>query len=119
MTDDLTDAELAHFRKLLEDRKAELERGSASAEEARQTVELDQTRQGRLSRIDALQGQEMSKAAERRRRLELTRIDSAFKRLDADEYGYCMSCGEPIGRKRLEVDPATPTCIDCAARAGQ
>jgi len=109
----------AYFRQLLEQRKAALEKVSESGAEARKTVELDQTTQGRLSRIDAIQGQEMSKAAERRRQLELTRIQAAFKRLDEGEYGACVTCGEEIGRKRLEVDPATPTCIDCAEGQGR
>ena len=109
----------SYFRELLEQRKAALEKVSESGAEARKTVELDQTTQGRLSRIDAIQGQEMSKAAERRRQLELTRIQAAFKRLDAGEYGACVTCGEEVGRKRLEVDPATPTCIDCAEGQGR
>jgi DnaK suppressor protein len=116
---DETDIDEDHFRQLLERRKAELEKVSASGAEARKPVELDQTTQGRLSRIDAIQGQEMSKAAERRRKLELQRIQSAFKRLEEGEYGYCVTCGETIGRKRLEVDPASPTCIDCAEGQGR
>ncbi len=109
----------AYFRQLLERRKAELEKVSESGAEARKTVELDQTTQGRLSRIDAIQGQEMSKAAERRRQLELKRIQAAFKRLAEGEYGACVTCGEEIARKRLEVDPATPTCIACAEGQGR
>ena len=118
--DDETDEiDTAHFRHLLEERKAELEAVSESAAEARRTVELDQTKQGRLSRIDALQGQEMSKAAERRRKLELQRIESAFQRLAEGEYGFCVTCGEPIGRRRLEADPTTPICIACAEESGR
>lgn len=109
----------AYFRELLLQRKAEMEKVSESGQQARKTVELDQTTQGRLSRIDAIQGQEMSKAAERRRKLELTRIQAALKRLDEGEYGACVTCGEEVGRKRLEVDPATPTCIDCAEGQGR
>jgi DnaK suppressor protein len=119
MSEDFTAAELEHFRALLERRRAELQRTSASADEARRTVELDQTRQGRLSRIDALQGQEMSKAAERRRQQELTRIDSAFRRLESGDFGYCAHCDEPIGKRRLEADPTTPVCIDCAEGGGR
>ena len=26
----------------------------------------------------------------------------------------CLSCGEEIPAKRLELDPATPVCVDCA-----
>ncbi len=61
----------------------------------------------------------MSKAAERRRQLELTRIASAYKRMQEGEYGFCTSCGEAIGRRRLEADPTTPICIDCAEEHGR
>ena len=116
---DRDDIDIADVKAWLNARKAELEQVSASAQEAGRTVELDQTRQGRLSRIDALQGQEMSKAAERRRKQELQRIEATFKRIEEDEYGYCADCGEEIGKRRLDVDPTTPLCIDCAReRAG-
>lgn len=81
-------------------------------------VELDQSRVGRLSRMDAIQVQEMALAAKRRRQAELNRIQAALKRLDDGDYGYCVSCDEPIARKRLDVDPATPTCISCAGKSG-
>jgi DnaK suppressor protein len=116
---DRTDIDLEAFKRRLQERKAELENVSESADEARRPVELDQTRQGRLSRMDALQGQEMSKAAERRRQLELKRIESAFQRMKEGEYGYCVSCGDEIALKRLEADPTTPLCIDCAEDAGR
>ena len=74
--------------------------------EAAQTVELDQSRVGRLSRMDALQGQAMSKEAQRRRHLELQAIKAALQRLDEGDYGYCLACGEDIARPRLNVDPA-------------
>lgn len=44
-----------HFRDLLLNMRAEV--AGAIAEDASQPVELDQARQGRLSRMDALQGQ--------------------------------------------------------------
>ena len=90
---------------------------SASASipiESRQAVELDQSKVGRLSRMDALQQQEMAKASEQQRLFAIQRIDAALQRLDEDEFGYCIECGEEISARRLEVDPATPRCIDCA-----
>jgi DnaK suppressor protein len=93
------------------------ERVIAAAEqgaEAAQPVELDQQRIGRLSRMDALQGQEMARAAERRRGLELRKIDAALARIDAGDYGWCVRCGEEIAAERLRLDPAVPVCIDCA-----
>ena len=41
----------------------------------------------------------------------------ALKRIEADEFGWCVSCGDEIALKRLELDPATPTCIECASKA--
>lgn len=97
--------------------QAELERLMAVSAEAREAVELDQTRQGRLSRQDALMQQEMAKETQRRRALDLKRIEAALKRVEADDYGYCMACDELIAAKRLELDPAVVTCIKCASGA--
>ena len=77
-------------------------------------VELDQTRVGRLSRMDALQNQAMAKETERRRQQELLRIDAALERLRNGTYGDCIECGEPIANKRLELDPSALHCIACA-----
>jgi len=89
----------------------ELDRGAA---ESRRPVELDQTTQGRLSRMDAMQGQAMALATQERRRQRRLRIQAALKRLDAGDYGYCVVCDEEIGEKRLETDLTVPTCVDCA-----
>jgi DnaK suppressor protein len=82
--------------------------------EASAIVELDQTRVGRLSRMDALQGQAMSQQAERRREIQLNKIAAALQRIKRDDYGYCTECGEEIAYRRLVFDPATTLCIDCA-----
>ena len=94
--------------------RQELEALMAGSSEARSTVELDQTAVGRLSRMDALQGQQMALATDRRRALELKRIDSALKRLENGDYGYCVRCEEPITAKRLALDPAVTLCVACA-----
>lgn len=82
--------------------------------EAAAVVELDQTRVGRLSRMDALQGQAMSQERARRRALQLNKIAAALKHIERDDYGYCTECDEEIPFKRLMFDPATTLCIDCA-----
>ena len=82
--------------------------------EAAAVVELDQTRVGRLSRMDALQAQAMSQERARRREAQLHKIASALKRIEHDDYGYCTECGEDIAFRRLVFDPATTLCIDCA-----
>jgi len=94
-----------------QDSLIELEQTGA---EAAAIVELDQTRVGRLSRMDALQGQAMSQQRERRREIQLHKIAAALKRIERDDYGYCTECGEEIAYRRLVFDPATTLCIDCA-----
>lgn len=92
----------------------EVQHLSDATEEGRKPVELDQSMVGRLSRMDALQGQAMQLETERRRGIELQRIGAALSRIEHDEFGYCVTCGEDIEEKRLEYDPATPTCMACA-----
>ncbi len=83
---------------------------------AADVVELDQSRLGRLSRMDALQGQAMSQALNQRREIELLKTSSALQRIESGDYGFCVQCGEEIAQKRLEFDPATPLCIKCAEK---
>lgn len=107
---------ISRFRdRLLHDRQS-LQEMSQTSEDAAETVELDQTRQGRLSRMDALQGQAMSLAALNRRKTELKNIDQALERIENDDYGYCQECGEEIAVQRLEFNPTVTHCIHCAEK---
>ncbi|MBB98458.1 MAG: molecular chaperone DnaK [Rhodobacteraceae bacterium] len=101
-------------RRSLLARRREIVDLSAMARDARSVVSLDQQSVGRLSRMDALQGQAMAQASERQRVAELARIDAAVQRIDAGTYGDCLSCGEEIAPGRLEADPAASLCIACA-----
>lgn len=103
------------FRGRLLQQKAELEAQSRSTEDARKPVELDQQSVGRLSRMDALQEQAMQLETERRRKSALMRIGAALARIDDGEFGYCISCGEAIGERRLENDPSVASCVKCAS----
>jgi DnaK suppressor protein len=112
---DQDEVDVPEMRRRLDAERAELAALSASGAEARRVVELDQQSMGRLSRMDALQGQAMAQASERRRQLRLQQIEAALRRVDRDEFGWCLRCGETIAPARLKLDPATPTCRDCAA----
>ena len=101
-------------RALLELREELLSLGEAGAAAA-QTVELDQAKVGRLSRMDALQAQAMSQAANRRRAATLRGIESALRRLERGDFGECQECGEMINPQRLAFDPTVRLCIGCAA----
>ena len=101
---------------LLLERKATLIEEEEAGKQAAQIVELDQTRVGRVSRRDAMQGQAMAIAANQRRQIELQKIGAALKRIDQEEYGYCLECDEEIAEPRLKLDPATSLCIACASK---
>ena len=111
--------QLTLFKKRLEERRGQLLVSAQVNEEATQTVELDQTRQGRLSRMDALQGQAMSIAANNRRKQELKNIEIALLRIEAGDYGYCQMCGNNIALQRLQFDLTVTHCIDCAEKLEQ
>jgi DnaK suppressor protein len=102
------------FRTLLEIRKAELTASIENATESAAPVQLDQQVQGRLSRMDAMQGQAMAQATIERRRIEIAQIDAAFKRMENDEFGFCVECGDDIAAKRLKLSPAIARCVECA-----
>ena len=104
------------FRSVLLDKKAALMNEEEIGKEAAQIVELDQTSVGRVSRMDAMQGQAMAIAANQRRQIELQKIGAALKRIEQEDYGICVECDVEIAEPRLKLDPATPLCIDCASK---
>ena len=110
----MSEINTAYYKEKLLALKKELEEMDNVSAESRKPVELDQTMVGRLSRMDAMQQQEMALANDRRRKMQLHRIDQALARIDSGDYGYCASCDDPIPAKRLDLDPAIPTCVDCA-----
>lgn len=108
---------LAAMREALTALGVELQSVAETARESAQTVELDQQRVGRLSRMDALQAQAMAQESGRRREDLLRAIAAALARLDSGDFGYCRACEEPINENRLRFDPTATLCIDCASAA--
>lgn len=108
--------DIEHFRQRLVQRREALLALVQTGREAADIVELDQSKVGRLSRMDALQAQAISQQRERRREQEIRRIAAALQRIENGEYGYCIECDEAIALPRLEFDPAATYCIDCASR---
>lgn len=111
----MDDKQIEVFRQQLLQLQQDLSALKASAASAEEIVALDQTSVGRLSRMDALQGQAMSKEQGRRRGLELQKIAAALRRIEVGNYGDCLACDEPIAMQRLTLDPAATLCISCAS----
>ena len=47
-----------------------------------------------------------------RQRKLIAKIDSALRRIDAGEYGYCEVTGDPIGLKRLVARPVATMTVE-------
>lgn len=111
----MTEEERTEFQKLLAEQRAEYQETLRGSTESAKGMELDQQRVGRLSRMDALQDQSISQAANRRIAKELQQIEAALERIQDGTYGTCQSCGQPISLLRLQAIPAAPNCITCAS----
>jgi DnaK suppressor protein len=99
--------------------REELEAIAVTSGDSAAVVELDQSKVGRLSRMDAMQAQAMAQASGQRREAMLRNIETALNRIDDGTYGLCRDCDEPINPKRLEFDPTALRCIDCASNLEQ
>lgn len=78
------------------------------------TVVLDQSSVGRLSRMDAMQGQQMALQASRRREIHAAAIEGSLRRIELGTFGNCFCCEEEIPFPRLEADPTNTRCVKCA-----
>ena len=107
---------LEEFRKRLLEEQHKLLASEADRRTSAATVELDQTRTGRLSRMDALQSQAMAKASNERAARRAQLIAAALRRIESGEFGECRECGEEIAERRLEADPCALFCIGCAEK---
>lgn len=111
----LTAAQVQELRDELLRAQRRLERSRRTGEQALKPVALDQTAVGRLSRIDAIQNQSMSRGLEERGQGRRAQIADALRRMDAGAYGRCAACGSAIPFARLLVFPEALTCADCTA----
>lgn len=110
----LTAAQIDGLTALLDRTLRKLERSMRTTEEALRPVALDQTAVGRLSRIDALQNQGLTRNLQEREQAKLGQVITAFQRIEDGTYGICVTCGGAIPFERLDVVPETPTCTPCS-----
>jgi len=114
---DLSEDKINIFRNTLIENRKVLMTAIKGETESSKIVELDQSTMGRLSRMDALQGQAMTQETKLRHEEGLRNISAALSRIESGDYGYCLKCDELISTARLEVDPAASLCINCASLA--
>ncbi len=112
MPDELTQDEAEALHRNLRTLTDELRSQLASSEEGARPVDLD-VPIGRLSRMDALQQQSMVRANRASAQLRLQQAEAALRRIEQEDYGGCVECGEEVGFARLEVRPETAFCVRC------
>jgi len=110
---DLTAEQREELRADLVELRRMLTEAVAADRVASKPVILDQSSVGRLSRMDAMQVQQMAKASLESHQLRLKQVAQALRLVEADDYGICRRCEEPIGIRRLKARPETPFCLRC------
>lgn len=108
--------QIAELRAELERILAKLERSMRATDEAMRPVELDQTAVGRLSRIDSIQNQGLTRNLQAREAVKLSQVHAALSRIEAGGYGTCTECGADVPFERLLIFPEAPTCSACGDR---
>lgn len=110
----LTKQQKDELRRLLENLCKETAEQVQQLEESSRPVSLDESI-GRLSRMDAINQQNMALAAFESAKQRLTMLQAALTRLDDEEvYGICLLCKKPISWERLKAKPEALACIKCA-----
>jgi len=107
----MNEAQVEHFRQILQNWKAELMR------EVDRTVHHMQDEAANFPDPNdrATQESEFSlelRTRDRERKL-IKKIEEATENLERGDYGYCETCGVEIGLRRLEARPTATQCIDC------
>lgn len=110
----LSEDQIAELTSELDRVLKKLEKSMRTTEDAMRPVELDQTAVGRLSRIDSLQNQGLTRNLQEREQAKLGQVMTAFQRMEEGRYGVCVECGGDIPFDRLQVFPETPTCTACS-----
>ena len=109
---DLTPAQSAELRQDIERLQQELQELLVSTADSSRPVALDLPI-GRLSRMDALQQQQLAIAGRDGLEQRLVLLRNAQRALEQGSYGVCRDCEEPVGFARLKARPETPFCRNC------
>ena len=104
----------AHVRAVIAEKISELRLVVASDAKAQEQIELDQTRVGRLARMDAVQHHAIAQAQGQRAEKQLRLLELLLSKVDDEDFGECHYCGEDIPVGRLLIRPESLRCVECA-----
>jgi DnaK suppressor protein len=109
---ELTPDQREELYQLLLAEQVRLEAHFALSEEGSKPVQLG-TPIGRLSRMDAIQQQQMTRASRSTLEVKRRQVEASLAEHAKGVYGECRSCEEPIGYPRLRARPEAPFCLSC------
>jgi DnaK suppressor protein len=110
--DDPTEKQTAELQARLTTQREELLSLLKSTRDSTRPVALDEPI-GRLTRMDAMQQQNMSAENRRQTDLRLRQVEQALGLMERGTYGLCLRCEDPIGYARLSARPESPFCLVC------
>jgi DnaK suppressor protein len=102
------------FRQRLIEWKSDLLRESDQTLQNMQTSSGQEADIGDRASVESERSLEL-RTRDRERKL-ITKIDSALRRLESSEFGYCEDTGEPIGVRRLIARPIATMSIEAQER---
>ncbi len=108
----LNKRELQRFRKMLQEQRDELLGHAKRAISGDLSLDPDDFPDEIDTASSEVDLQFRGRLREREQGL-LAKIDAALEKIEAGEYGECVSCGEDIGVARLRARPVAELCIDC------
>nr|HUM34704.1 TraR/DksA family transcriptional regulator [Candidatus Saccharicenans sp.] len=108
----LSKKEKEEFRKLLLERKNSIIRKLSQFYHESKEIETD-TALDVADKAETSYTKEFLLGLTDSEREQLQLIDQALERLEKGEYGLCQVCHQEIGKKRLQIIPWTPYCINC------
>ncbi len=111
----MTEENLKHFREKLKQMEEDLQNSLEQSNYTTEPISPD-TSLGRLTRLEAMQSQQMSFEARRRQKKRLKSVQKALELMDQGKYGICVKCENEIPKGRLESMPETRVCVNCSPR---
>jgi DnaK suppressor protein len=71
---------------------------------------------GRVSRMDAINNKSVTEASLRKAEEKLNTLNIVLAKIDDDDFGKCLRCGNEIPLGRILIRPESMHCVNCARR---
>lgn len=107
----------AQDRNILREKiEVEIDRLAQEMEELKELVKpiSPENAIGRISRMDAINNKSINEAALRKASLRFDDLKHALSKIEQEDFGICLRCGNEIPMGRLLLRPQSKSCVSCA-----